>query len=152
MEHLALLRSPVKKLVLKNDPLGKYARKEEENKENNSKSRSRLIGKLEKPSAERLPQVAKAGTLKREGYGKTELKSVKRDDLEEFIVAHRSQIEHLNHSYLKNSIPIFNEVSTNRSFLNEPEPRPLPSYGSQASSKKYSERHRDKVIGDIQHK
>ena len=33
MEHLSLLRSPIKKIHIKNDPLGKYAKKTEE-KEN----------------------------------------------------------------------------------------------------------------------
>jgi hypothetical protein len=32
MEHLSLMRSPIKKLYLKNDPLGKYAKKDESNK------------------------------------------------------------------------------------------------------------------------
>lgn len=57
MEHLSLLRSPVKKIQIKNDPLGKYAKKEEE-KENVEIFHSRMMLRGEK-SIEKLPKLGK---------------------------------------------------------------------------------------------
>jgi hypothetical protein len=62
MEHLSLLRSPIKKIHIKNDPLGKYAKKTEE-KENVQIFHSRMVLKGEK-SLDKLPKLGKISKKK----------------------------------------------------------------------------------------